>query len=187
MSPTFNHSAVYPHLLMLKLGACEKYGDIYLNHNTTTYTPIIQYFDSIDFNLDRSYPLTKEIDVLTTCNWIHRACTWYTSYLGVHEWTSIFTCALGFLDRLAANIDTLPRQEVIEKLKSYIRCDPDGTYMPLTHAKLEALLEKEAMDRLKVHKAKRIQCRWREVVVNPYHKVCQRRLMRELHDLQHHH
>lgn len=189
MSQTFHYSARYPDLLMLKLGACEEYGDIYLSlnsHNTKYHNPIIQYFEFIDSS--RVYPETKEVDAITTCNWIQQACIGYTSYLGVHEWThnwtSIYICALSYLDRVAANIDTLPRLEVIQQLKTYIRCDPNGTYMPLTHAKLEALLEEEAMDRLKTHSAKRIQCRWREVVVNPYHTVCQRRLMRELHDMQ---
>lgn len=182
MAQLFNHSAMHPDLLMLKLGVCEKYGDIYLSHNMASHNPIIQNFESFDFNVS-AYPLTREVDVITTCNWIHRACTWYTSYLGVHEWTSIYACALAFMDRLAAGIDGLPRTEVIEMLKKYTRCDPSGTRMPLTHAKLEALLDEEAMARLQAHKAKRIQCHWRKVVVNPYHIVCQRRLMRELDDL----
>lgn len=182
MPQTFCHSARYPNLLLLKVGSCPRFGDVYLTVNTSNNSPILQYFDSPDFDIN-VYSVMKEVSDLQTCDWIFKACKWYIPYLGHHEWTAMFISSLTFLDSLVSSSNLLPRPEMIRKLKTYIEKDPTGTYLPLTHAKLELLLEEEAMTRLKERKARRIQNHWRSVVVNPYHIVCQRRLMRELNEL----
>ena len=189
---TFRHSAMIPNNISLNLGRIPKFGEISLIVNTSTNNnPVILYLDSPDI-LNRpdyfttTYPLTKDIDIATTCDWIYRACIWYAPYLGRNDLTPVYIYTLQYLDKLITSTPiTTPHERIqmINKLKAYLMCDPSSTSMPLISAKLDMLMEEEAKARLQAHKAKRIQCHWRKVVVNPYHIVCQRRLMREFQNM----
>ena len=229
---TFRHSVTSPHSLILNLGRTLKFGEICLIVNIAQWQygracPCILYFNSPDVlntpdYFTTKYPVTKDIALITTCDWIYRACfwykpdmgrkeltpapvhyalkyldklsdwiykacLWYTPYNGRNEFTyGPMHYALQYLDKLSAHIPIPPSHKriyMINKLKTYWMLDPSSTTMPLISAKLDMLMEEEVKARIQVHKAKRIQCHWRKVVVNPYHIVCQRRLMREFQNL----
>lgn len=182
MPQTFIHSAQHPTSLMLSMGCIPRFDKVCLLVNTSNNTPHISYFDSPDFSFE-AYPLIKEVDDWTVCTVIYNACKWFKPYIGRSELTPVFMHAITFMDGIIANlhVDPLPRIQMIMQLKEVSSLCAE--HMPFTVAKLEKLMEEEATARLLQHKAIVIQSKWREVVVDPYHIVCQRRLKHEFQNM----
>jgi len=180
MPQTFIHSARHPTILILKMGRIRRFGETALVVNVNNNIPIIQYFDYPEFTFD-DYPCKKEIDDFTTCDLIFKACQWFIPYMDNSELTPIYRNAILHLDGIIASIPThsTNRIELINKLKFYISLG----LMPLALAKLEMLMEDEAIARLQWRKAIQIQTKWRDIIANPYHIICQRRLMHEFYDM----
>ncbi len=82
-----------------------------------------------------------------------------------------------FLDSAISQLD-------VGALKFYLPVYLDlDMPMPLSTAKLDELLNKEAEHRFFNKKAKIIQNYWKQTITNPYHILCQRRLINEFYQL----
>jgi hypothetical protein len=112
MSVTFRHSATSPNSLILNLGRIPKFGEICINVNIAQWQygsacPCILHSNSPDVlntpdYFTTEYPVTKDIDLITTCDWIYRACLWYKPYMGGQELTPApVNCVLKYLDKLS--------------------------------------------------------------------------------------
>jgi hypothetical protein len=164
------------------MGRIPRFGEVCLLLNTNNNTQVISYLDSPDFDFG-AYPFVKQFDEWTTYMMIYNACKWFKPYIGKSELTPVYIHALAFMDRIITDVhvDPMQRIQIINKLKIASTLCPE--HIPLSVAKLDVLLEEEATARLQKRKAFIIQSRWREIIVNPYHVACQRRLMRELGDM----
>lgn len=135
-------------------------------------------FDSRDFELiSQNYTSKVETPCRTICDYI---CTCYKSFApGILS--QLYNKAMEHLDGIVGSpgFESGDRVEDIQALKRYITCDPSKKLLPRTWQKLDELMEKEALARLQHRKTSFIQTRWRDVISDPCHPICQRRLMYE--------
>lgn len=140
-------------------------------------------FDSRGFEWITTSKLHKvETPCRTICDYI------YTSYMlcwpvvRCHSVLKhVYRKAMEHLDGIVGSpgFESGDRVEDIQALKRYITCDPSKTLLPRTWQKLDELMEKEALARLQHRKTRCIQTKWRDVISNPFHPICQRRLLFE--------
>jgi len=172
----------------LQLGACQPFGNVYLNYNCISHVSLIVYANADVYPVaDQPLVLERCFESREVCDMIYMACLWFVKYMEVHEWRPVYEIALNYLDKVACEYVHRNSEEDrvmnIIYLKKILACDPRGVYMPQTSEMLVNMLNAEALHRLMTRKAKLIQGVWREVVADPYHIVCQKRLMREWDEL----
>ena len=150
----------------------------------------ISFVHGSDFEwISQNYNTKVEIPCRTICDHIY---TSYTSCWPVVHCHSVlmhvYRRALEHLDGLVGSnspgFESGDRVEDIQALKRYITCDPLKKLLPKTWQKLEELMEKESLARLQHRKTRFIQTKWRDVISNPCHPICQRRLMYEFDHIE---
>lgn len=141
--------------------------------------PLIS-FDSRDFELiSQNYTTKVETPCRTICDYIY---TCYKSSPAGHLiLMQVYNKAMEHLDGIVnrPGFESGDRVEDIQALKRYITCDPSKKLLPRTWQKLDELMEKEALARLQHRKTSFIQAKWRDIISDPCHPICQRRLMYE--------
>lgn len=160
--------------------------NVFLLINPTNIASICYIERSMFPWVSNQYPYQTELPIVDVCEYI------FENYM--YTWSSItsnlvlmpvYNKALEYLDKVVGSgmLDSGNRLADIARLKQYVGCDPQHTLMPRTWQKLEELLEIESLYRFKEHKSKTIQARWREVIVDPGHPICRRRLMYEFNEI----
>lgn len=134
---------------------------------------------------------SKEVNIsdLETMRRVIDGSDWFKMkvFIGVGMKTEFYNKICEMISNIISRGTELDNTEKIKMLKLYITrhtfVSPDEERLLGMHALLEDLMDKESTMRLRTRKALVIQNLWRQIVCDPSHDVCKRRLLHEFKDL----
>jgi hypothetical protein len=134
---------------------------------------------------------SKEVNIgdLETMRRVIDGSDWFKMkvFIGVGMKTEFYRKICELITNIICQGTELDNTEKIKMLKLYIIrhtfASPDEERLRGMHALLDDLMEKESTMRLRSRKALVIQNAWRQIVCDPGHNVCKRRLLYEFQGL----
>lgn len=149
--------------------------DVYLSHIATDVANMYQESTGTRVDMESFIELLKH--VIRTKDTLYIRCN-------ISFTKQLQQCAVECLDIVLSNMDRCHMSvcEAAQHLKRHILSIPNE---PLWRSmdRLESFLQHEAMHRFYNKRAATIQRIWRDVISNPYHDICKRRLMREFQSM----